>query len=125
MSKGNLVLGSTVLLPSTHHNPDKHHLCIVLNDPQDENGRQVVYVPIITARRKYDSTCVLDVGDHPFIKHKSCVHYAAMGQRSETHLLKIGKINAPLKPSVVQRVIAGVVLSPHAAPWARNLLAED
>ena len=125
MNKQHLTLGATILLPSTHHNPDKYHMCIVLNDPLDSEGRQVLYAPIVTARRKYDSTCVLEVGDHPFIKHKSCVHYARMGQRSEAHLLKIGKISAPIQPDVMRRAIEGVTLSPHSALWAKKLVSRD
>ena len=71
---------------------------------------------MIAVRRKFDATCILDVGDHPFIRHPSCVHYAAMGQRSEAHLPKVGMIQEPLREDVLRRVIEGVSASPHSAP---------
>ena len=38
-----------MMMLSTHNNPDNHHMCIVLSDPARSEGRQVLYVPIITA----------------------------------------------------------------------------
>ena len=122
MNENGLGRGSTILLPNTHYNPDKHHTCIVLSDPQNAEGRQVLYVPIITARGKFDETCVLEVGDHGFIKHRSCVHYGMMGQRTEAHLLKVGKVGESLQPAVLERVLDGAINSPHSAPWAKAFL---
>ena len=125
MNEDTLRTGSTILLPGTHQNPDRHHMCIVLTDPRHTEGRQVLYVPIITARRKHDATCILDVGDHPFIKHESCVHYAVMDLRPETHLLRLGKISEPLKADVLERVLDGVLLSPRSAPWAKEFFSGE
>ena len=125
MNERTLSAGSTLFLPGTHRNPDNRHLCIVLNDPRIEEGNQALYVPVITVRRKFDATCILDVGDHPFIRHRSCVHYAAMGQRSEAHLLKVGIIQEPLREDVLRRVIEGVSASRHSAPWAKKLVLGD
>ncbi len=120
--QNNLRPGSTILLPGTHHDPDKRHLCIVLTDPETAGGSQTLYVPIITVRGKYDRTCILKDGDHRFIKHTSCVHYAMMSQRAEAHLLKVGNVDEPLEPDVLERVLEGVERSPHSAPWAKRLL---
>lgn len=125
MGEEALHVGATILLPGTHQNPENHHICIVLSDPEDTDGRQVLYVPITTARKKCDETCILEVGDHPFIKHTSCVHYAMMNQRSEAHLLKVGKLREPLQPDVLGRVLDGVMRSPRSAPWAKKFLSGE
>ena len=125
MTERTLSAGSTLLLPGTHQNPDNRHLCIVLNDPRKEAGNQALYVPVITVRRKFDATCILDVGDHPFIRHPSCVHYATMSQRSEAHLLKVGTIQEPLREEVLQRVLEGATASPHSPPWAKKFFLDD
>lgn len=122
MDDSSLCTGSTIHLPGAHQNPDNYHLCIVLSDPENAEGRQVLYAPVITARRRYGATCILDIGDHPFIRHKSCVHYAVMGQRPETHLLKLGRMSAPLEAHVLERVLDGVMISPHSPPWAESFL---
>jgi hypothetical protein len=57
------------------------HLQIVLSD-DDEEGNYMV-VPVTTWREVngrslvwQDKSCTLDVGDHPFIRHKSWVYFA-------------------------------------------------
>lgn len=32
-------------------------------------------VPVVTYRPGFDTSCMLAVGDHPFIKHQSCLSY--------------------------------------------------
>ena len=96
MAEDEIGRGSTLLTLGTHQNPGIRHLCIVLNDPPPNEPRQVLYVPVITARRKYDPTCVLDVGDHEFIVRKSCVHYARAEVRHVEQLAKRGELRAPL-----------------------------
>ena len=120
-----LYVGATILLQGTHQNPDNHHICIILSDPERSNGRQVLYVPIITVRKNSDETCVLEVGNHPFIRHISCVDYARLNQRSESHLLKVGTLREPLQSGVLDRVLDGVMHSPHSKPWAKQFLSGD
>lgn len=118
---GNLIgRGSTLLISGTHQDPDKFHLCIILNDPPDREPRQVLYVPVIMVRKKYDRTCILDVGDHEFIKQRSCVHYAMVGVRAVAHLAKCGSRKDPLADDVLERVCAGILDSPHSPPWAKK-----
>lgn len=52
------------------------HLWVVITEP-DESGC-VVLVNVTTAtesKQRLDRSCVLDVGDHPFIKHQSLINY--------------------------------------------------
>ena len=100
MTKHALRRGATVLVPGTHGNLDKHHLCIVLTDPTVIEPHQVLYAPVITARANCDTTCLLNVGDHPFIAHRSCVHYARAQIRNSSHLLRVGTLRKPLDDSV-------------------------
>jgi len=53
----------------------KPHLWIVITDPIG-NPPTVAIVPLRTKRRHSDTTVVLDVGDHPFIRHPTVVHYS-------------------------------------------------
>ncbi len=59
---------------------EKPHLHIVMCDPYtdgDDMPEKVVWVSISSCRpdRRYDETCLLYPGDHPFIKHDSYVYY--------------------------------------------------
>lgn len=50
------------------------HLWIVISEPQQDSER-VVIVSLTSHREDKDQSCVLDVGDHPWIRHKTCVSY--------------------------------------------------
>lgn len=97
-------------------------MCIVLTDPEHAGGRQVLYVPIITARGKFDHTCISKKGDHRFIGHTSSVHYAMMGQRAEAHLLKVGNVDEPFRPDFLERVLEGAKKSPYSPPGRNGSL---
>lgn len=117
--------GSTLLISGTHRNPDVSHLCIVLNDPPDADPKQVLYVPVITARKKSDTTCVLEVGDHEFIAHKSCVHYATAGVRTVQQLANRGSLREPLRNDVLERVCKGIFDSPQSRPWVKEFYRKN
>ena len=77
------------------------HLCVVLSHPS-YNPNKVVFVRISTWRDEAielnDSSCIVNVGDHPFIRHKSYVYYREAMCR-------------PL--SILQQGIEKSVLQPH------------
>lgn len=128
MASARLVPGATFQYPGTHTNPDKLHLTVVLTDPNLAMGRMVLVVPIITQRRRCDLTCVIRVGDHPFIKHPSCVDYSRMFLRSEAQLIKMLESGAavqeaPMPSDVLERILRGVGASPHSAPFAADFAA--
>jgi hypothetical protein len=54
-------------------NPRGEHLYIVITEP-DEGGKAVC-VNVSTAYSFSERTCVLKIGDHPFVKHESVVRY--------------------------------------------------
>ena len=51
------------------------HLFAILNDPCPDKLCLVVMVTTIYSNRVHDPACLLDAGDHPFIKHPSYVLY--------------------------------------------------
>lgn len=117
--------GSTLLISGTHRNPDVSHLCIVLSGPLDADPQQVLYVPVITARKKYDATCVLEVGDHEFIDHKSWVHYANAQVRTVQQLANRGSLKEPLRDDVLERVCKGIFDSPHSRPFVKDFYRKN
>ena len=66
-----LKIGDTFLLPETSSGTE--HLYIVITEP-DAYGKAVC-VNVTTAYSFSERTCVLQTGDHPFIKHESVVRY--------------------------------------------------
>jgi len=69
---------ATLLVPSgPEHDPNRKHLFILLTDPPNPDGEVLlVGVASVQERLPHDPTCLLYLGDHPFIRHKSYVNYA-------------------------------------------------
>ena len=91
------------------------HLFLVLTDPDDET-RLVVTAVVVTERGHTDKTCILDVGDHPFIRHRSSVDYGSAKfvplSRLETHITSgVATQAEDIAPEVLGRVRAGLLQS--------------
>ena len=73
---------ATLLVPSgPAHNPDQKHLFILLTDPVqvlDYIGKHSLLVGVTSVHPNmpHDPACELYAGDHPFVRHKSCINYA-------------------------------------------------
>lgn len=92
---------------------DVKHLYAVMNDPCNESLCLLVNLTSIKAGYRHDDACVLDVGDHPFIRHPSYMLY----RRAETR--SAGIISARIergtficredwRPSVFSRIARGL-----------------
>lgn len=108
----------TLLIPSgPSDNPEMMHLHIVCTDPCQE-GKQLI-VSVTTWRNNLcDGTCVLNEGDHPWLKHRSWVMYrAARIEASETldNGLSQGLFSAreDMEDEVFKRILSGICDSPH------------
>lgn len=51
------------------------HLWLILTDPAG-SPPEVVIVMVRTPKAFTDETLLLDPGDHPFVRHRSCVQYS-------------------------------------------------
>jgi hypothetical protein len=89
--------GDTYLISFQHVGPTPH-LWILAFGP-DTKGR-IVLVSVTTLRRGKDQTVVLQPGDHPFVKHPSCVFYQDAIIASASHLEAwiAGELATPTDP---------------------------
>ena len=102
------------------------HLWIVLSDPQ-QNPDQVLVVNLTTVTRRKDTTCILRPGDHPFVRHDSCVNYHDGRVYSNScldSLLARDKIRPEdrLDAPILQRIREGAILSPRCSYEHQRLL---
>ena len=67
-----LQCGDTFLLPKS--SKDTEHLWIVVSEI-DATTQKAVCVNVTTLRSHSDTTCVLNVGDHPFVNRPSVIFY--------------------------------------------------
>lgn len=121
---------ATLLIPSgPDHDPERKHLFIILTDPcqDDEKGERSVLLASLTSvpnRVAYDSTCILQAGDHPFLRHASYVFYQKARIESVATLengVQKGVFiqHDPIEASIFNRVCNGLELSRRVTP--RNL----
>jgi hypothetical protein len=128
-----IVPGATVLIPSgPAHDPQRRHLFVILANPVAVDLQtQDLQVPVVSISKiidgqPYDGTCVLYRGDHPFIVQASYVYYAMAFCILTAKLTQ--RIHAEecipcakLIPEVFERVLTGVLESPHSKPRIRGL----
>lgn len=90
-----------------------HHLFAVMNDPCGLSRCLVINVTSIKDGRYYDAACVLNAGDHPFIKHPSYMLYRLADTVRSDRIGKFVDLNYYLTkqdwhPDVFQRIIDGI-----------------
>ncbi len=71
--KGGDTYRATSPLPGIDAN---RHLWIILSDP-DQFSDEVLSVFMTSYKPRMDQTCILEVGDNPFITHKTMIAYGA------------------------------------------------
>ena len=112
----------TILVPSGPvADPDRKHLFVVLTSPYCEKGgtpsvAMVSFRSVVPAL-PYDQTCLLDKGDHLFIKHPTWVDYGKARIEASAAILRgvqdgILVQQDPLREEVFRRVAAGLCTSP-------------
>jgi hypothetical protein len=81
------------------------HLWVVVSDPV-RDPRRVVIVSMTTYEGYKEDVCLLDVGDHPNISHKTCIAYSEARMttlQTLTTLLDGGHLS--MQPPVSQEVL--------------------
>ena len=99
-----MTTGDTFLIPG-----EDDHLWLVISGP-DPSGR-VVVVCLLSYQPRYDQACILQPGDHPFVKHATCVQYvtarlvsaAVLSAKERDGSLRV---RTPLTPPLLARIQA-------------------
>jgi hypothetical protein len=123
--------GSTLLIPSGPNN--LKHLHVVLNNPVDlrqlgyaADSCLLVGVSTVPVSAPYDTTCVLDSVDHPFITHESFVYYKYIRLERANDLVPKASSGFFVPKEVIdavvlQRIIDGIQSSMHTHLWALDV----
>jgi hypothetical protein len=91
------------------------HLWVIISDPVQDASR-VLIVSLTTFKPKKESVCLLDIGDHPFIRHQTCVAYNLANAPSLAQLERArdsGDLipDVPVSDEVLRRIREGAALS--------------
>jgi hypothetical protein len=109
----NIEAGDTLIIDEPGTTLDSH-LWVVISDPAQAHF--VLLVNFTSYREDKDLACVLDAGDHPFIKHKTCVNYIKaklIPIATYQKILASPNVSAHVrvKPEILQRIRNGVLNS--------------
>ena len=102
------------------------HIYIVISDTERDSNR-VLIVSVTTMRIGRDSSCLIEVGDHPFIQHQSSINYgeARIVQNDDLDWnTKLGKIEQlePVDEAVLEKIRHGAEVSPYISEGCRRFL---
>ena len=103
--------------------PSRKHLHIILVTSSDQ--ALLTNISSVKENKYFDDTCVLEKGDHPFIKHRSYVAYNYSSITSIRDLNdnnKRGKIHRqePISEETLTRICEGLLESKHTLPKIKN-----
>ena len=122
--------GDTFLIPKSAD--EIEHLWIVLTEP-DSDGMAVCVN--VTRRESYsDTTLVLNIGDHPFIRKESVVHYPDASKLDLTRVQKaidakprqyICKPHKPCSNDLLERIRNGLLASPHTPKGLKSFCKSE
>lgn len=106
---------------------DGGHLWFVISSGQLD---PVVVVSVTTWRADKDQNCVLEVDDHPFLKHKSCIAYDLAKSVSQEKLqLWIERselqFDDPVSPEILFRLLDGAAASRRIPIKCRSVLEDQ
>jgi hypothetical protein len=93
----------------------ERHLWVIISDPSI-NPERVLLVSMTSFDVTKEDVCLLDPGDHPFVKHKTCIDYSHAREASLAVLVRL-RDSERLRPDesvsadLLGRIRRGVSLS--------------
>lgn len=91
------------------------HLWVIISDPQMD-PRNVLIVNLTSLDPRKEQACVLKVGDHPWIRHDTCINYGDSQVTTLDKLLAAQNASAlniqrPVSPDILRRIREGAMNS--------------
>lgn len=119
-------LGDTFQLANLDINS---HLHIIISDPT-KDSRQIVTANFTSWRADKDQSCIVEIGEHSFIKVLSCVDYRRdklITLADYDRCLDSGalKLNSPVSKGLLRRILDGAEISPHLPLGNRKILVDQ
>jgi hypothetical protein len=98
--------GDTLVIPEPGTSYDSH-LWMVISDPA--RGEDCLIVNFTSWRADKDQACVVDVGEHPYVKGKTCVNFrdAKLCKVRDLEALKAARhleAHVPLSPALLNKI---------------------
>ena len=105
------------------------HLWMVISDP-NVDPHEVVLLNFTTWRADKDQACIVEVGDHAFIRHRTCVNYGGakvVSAAAIQSLVTNGRIapRQPLSTDLLERIRNGAAESRSMPMGVAAILARQ
>ena len=104
-------------------NYDFDHLWIVLTAPHPQNS-EIIIVNVTGQQGHSDTTTILIVGEHPFVKKPSVIHYAD-ARKTDSKLIDqalargLASSHRQCSKAFLTKIQSGLLASPHTTPMIR------
>src|SRR5690242_17903142 len=91
------------------------HLRVIISDPGIDPER-VLFVSMTSYDITKEDVCLLEVGDHPFVKHRTCIAYGDAKEAPLEALIQLRdaghlRPSEPVSPELLERIRRGISLS--------------
>lgn len=118
MKLDEIIAGATCSIYGTG-GPTGLHMHVIVANPCEKGD--VLCVPWCTYRGQSDKSCILEVRSHELITVQSVMFYGFCRKKSVKSLVD-GQpaITKPVSKAILERVCAGLLVSDHTPPWARE-----
>src|SRR5262245_36827970 len=105
------------------------HLWVIASDPKADPG-QVLIVSLTTARSYKEQVCIIEGGEHPWVRHRTCVNYedSKVVSLDKLYTLKdsgLLQLQEPLTPSLLRRIRDGAAVSRRIPLDNRQVLIDQ
>lgn len=104
------------------------HLHIIISDPS-QNNNKIVTVNFTSWKPDKDQSCVVEIGEHSFIRVRSCVDYRdkLIPLNLYEQCLSSGDLvsNDPVCKGLLKRIIDGAGISPYISFGSRKILVDQ
>lgn len=107
------------------------HLHILLTSPSQRHPDKVLMVNLSSfVRGVHDESCILEPGDHPFIKHSSFIPYGLAEIASLKRLMhgieqEYCHLREPISHAVFERICRGLEQSPRVESDIKKFYRES
>lgn len=120
--------GDTILVANPGSRFDKH-LWVVLSDPAIDPER-ILIVNVTSHKPHHDQTCLLEAGEHPWLKWRSCIMYEGARVTSIAdcdRVIKSGHVEfrEPVSPELLQRIRDGAATTDRISLAHQRLLVDQ
>lgn len=120
--------GGTLLIPSgSDSRPDGQHLFVILNNSCRNGQHALVSISSIRDGQYYDPTCLIEAGEHEFIRIRSFVRYQMARIERTQHLINcVGGWTfiekAAVSEALADRMLAGATASDFTPRFVQEYL---